>query len=267
MVWNCVRGRVLVAVAVGVVLLGACGGGDDEGSQAAVTVTTSADGQDPAGGHDSEATAYIDTMAASLREGSDALPFDTTQATCVATALVDLVGADVLTEAGILPGELVAADNYAALDVELPDDAVDRLGAALGACDVVEPIKGLMIDGFTDEAGGELPADAAPCLAENLDDQAVADALAATFIDGSEDHLQDPLLSTVGVCPSLVTALIFADEPTAPSPEARACVTAYVQAHPELATESFANGDESTAVDALGTQLALACPEAFGGAG
>lgn len=60
------------------------------------------------------------------------LPLDETQATCVVTGIVDVVDVAALTEAGISPDEFAAADNYASLSVELPDDATADLGAAGG---------------------------------------------------------------------------------------------------------------------------------------
>ena len=57
--------------------------------------------------------------------------------------LVDVVGVDALTEAGISPDEFAAPDDLASLGVELPDDATAVLGDALGECDVVETLEGM----------------------------------------------------------------------------------------------------------------------------
>ncbi|HET6835927.1 MAG TPA: hypothetical protein VFH30_18845, partial [Acidimicrobiales bacterium] len=113
--------RILVVVAVSL-LLGACGDDDDEATPATLA-------EDAHGG---DADAYVEAVIASWNETGVELPLDETQATCVVTGIVDVVGVAALTEAGISPDEFAAADNYASLSVELPDVATADLGAALG---------------------------------------------------------------------------------------------------------------------------------------
>lgn len=248
--------RILVVVAVGL-LLGACGDDDDEATPA--TTAEDADG----GGH---ADAYVDAVVASWTETGEGLPLDETQTTCVATGLVSVVGVDALTEAGISPDEFAAADNYASLSVELPDDATADLSAALGECDVVETLEGILIAAFPDEFGVELPPDAVTCLVDDLDDQAVVDGWAATFIDGSNERLQALVSSSVGACPAVATAVLIARAPTELTPDAEACVGAFVQDNPELVMETFASKESAaTATQELGEQMAAACPEAIDG--
>jgi hypothetical protein len=246
--------RTLGIAAVGL-LLGACGDDDDPASGAAATDETGA-------GFTEE---YVEAVVGSWNVTGE-LPLEGTQMTCFATAVVDVVGVDALTWAGISPGEFAAADNYGSLDVELPDDATDRLSDALGECDVVEPLEGMLIASFPDEFGVELPPDAAACLVDRLDDQAVADGWAATFIDGSTGAIQALVSSSVGACPAVATSVLIAQAPSELTPEAQACVGAFVQGNPELVMESFASGDgESAATQELGRQMAAACPEAIGG--
>jgi hypothetical protein len=247
--------RTLGIAAVGL-LLGACGDDDDSASGAAAN--------DGAGtGFTAE---YVEAVVGSWNETGEGPPLDARQMTCFATAIVDVVGVDALTWAGISPDEFAAADAYESLDVEPPDDATDRLGNALRACDVVEPLEGMLIASFPDEFGVELPPDAAACLADRLDDQAVADGWAATFIDGSTGALQALVSSSVGACPAVATSVLIAQAPSELTPEAQACVGAFVQGNPELVMESFASGDGgSAATQELGRQMAAACPEAIGG--
>jgi hypothetical protein len=235
--------QLLGIAAAGAVLLAACGDDDD-------------------GESDAEGEAYVEAVVGSMRDDDEAPPLDEAQQTCVATAIVDVVGVDALQAADITPAEFGDADELASLDIELREDATSRLGAALGECDIAGPAEDLLIDAFTVEFGAALPPDGAACLAENLDDRALADDLAAFFVDRSDDVFQGPLLEAVGACPSVATAVLLAEAPTDLSPEAEACVTAFIEGNRELVAESFAAGSAG-----LGEQIALACPEAFAGAG
>jgi hypothetical protein len=247
--------RIVVIVAAGL-LLGACGD-DDDGA----TPATTAEAAD----HARDADVYVEAVASSWNETSE-LPLDERQTTCVARGLVDVVGVDALTEAGISPDEFAAADELASLGVELPGDATAVLGAALGECDVVETLEGIVIAAFPDEFGVQLPPDAATCLTDHLDDQAVADGWAATFIDGSDERLQRLVSSSMGACPAVATAVLIATAPTELTPEAEACIGAFVQDNPELVMETLASGESpATATQELGEQMAAACPEAIGG--
>jgi hypothetical protein len=243
--------RTLV-IAAAVLLIGACGD-DDAPAQGA-----------PANGGFAEA--YVKAVVGSWNETGEGPPLDETQMTCFATAMVDVVGVDALTWAGISPDEFAAADNYESLDVELPDDATAHLGDGLRECDVVEPLEGVLVATFPDEFGAELPPGAVACLVDQLDDQAVADGWAATFIDGSTEDIQTLVSSSVGACPAVATAVLIAQAPTELTPDAQACVGAFVRGNPELVMESFASADgESAATQELGRQMAAACPEAIAG--
>jgi hypothetical protein len=239
---------------VGAMVLGACGGDDDDDA---------GNGSDSGG--DSKSAAYVEATAAAIGEGGEGLPLDETQATCVATALVDVAGADALDEAEITPQQFAAAGDYSSLDVELPSDAADSLGADLADCDIADPFRDLLLGTFVDQFGTELPEDGSDCLNDDLDDDAMVGALAETFIDGKGDHLQDLLVSSVAACPPVVTAVLLAQAPTEPTPEVEACVTDFVEANADAVNEAFTSG-EGPAAQELGTQLAGACPEAFAGA-
>jgi hypothetical protein len=254
--------HILVIVAVGL-LLGACGDDDDD-------ATPAAQGE---GTHGGDADAYVEAVGgslneavASLNESGEGVPLDQTQTRCVARAIVDVVGVDALREAGISPDEFAGADDFASLGVELPDDATADLGVALGECNIVETLEGVVIAGFTDEFGVELPPDAVRCLVDDLDDHAVAEAFAATFIEGSSEHLQVLVSSSMGACPAVVTAVFIATAPTELTPEAEACISAFVRDNAELVRETFASRESATtATQELGDQLAAACAEAIDG--
>jgi hypothetical protein len=235
-----------MAAAAGVVLLGACGGDDDDGGSA--TSATSDEGE-----------AYVDAIATSMREDGE-VPLDAERADCAATAIVDVVGVDTLRDAGISPEELGDADSLQSLDVEVPDDVTERLGAAFDECGFAGTIKDALVDSFTSEFGSELSAEASACLRDNLSDEAVTDALAATFVDGSNEHVQEPLLAAVAACPPVATEALLAEAPTDLPPAAEACVSEFVESNPDLVARSFGSGDAAAGQE-LGVQLAGACPE------
>jgi hypothetical protein len=243
--------RRSLTIVVAVLLLGACSGDDDDSA---------------AQGDDGDADEYVEATAAALRDDTEDLDFDLDrdQATCFATGLVDVVGVDALTEAGISPDEFAGADSFADLDVDVPADAGTRLAGSLVDCDLVAPLEAAMSGAFSDEFGVELSPDAAACLADRLDDQAVAEGWAATFLDGSTDQIQVLLGTTAGLCPEVATTILLASAPVM-TPEAQACVSAFVEANPELVSAAFASAEgDSPQTQQLGVQLAAACPEAAG---
>lgn len=245
--------RILVILAAGL-LLGACA---DEGDGSLSTT------DEDEGGESEE---YVTAVAASLREDEDGLTLDEGQATCLATGIVDLVGVDALRQAGITPQELADAEDFTHLDVEIPDDGTERMTDTLVDCELVELLEGVMTDSFVEALGTDATPDATACLADGMDDQAVAEAFAAGFVEGSEEQIAALLGSSVVACPEVASQILLSEAPDDLSPEAEACVRDFVAANLELVSEAFASGDgDSTETQRLGVQLATACPEAFAG--
>jgi hypothetical protein len=247
--------RILAIAAMGL-LVSACGD-DDEATPATTT-------EDGSSGGDAEA--YIDAVAASWNVSGEDPPLDEAQVSCVATGMVDVVGVDALTEAGIAPDEFAAADDFASLGVDLPDDATGRLSDVVADCDVVATLEAALIDAFPDELGAELPPDAVTCLTDHLDDHTVADGWAAELIDGSDERIQSLVSSATGACPAVASLVLIDQAPTELTPDAEACISAFVEGNPDLVRESFASGAaESEATQELGRRLGQACPEAVAG--
>lgn len=235
-------------------LLGACA---DEGEDS--LSTTEEDG----GGESEE---YVDAVAASLREDEEGPTLDEEQAACLATGMVDVIGVDALREAGISPQELADAESFTDLDVEVADDATERMTDTFVDCELVELLEGVMTDSFVEEFGADVTPDATACLADGMDDQAVAEAFAAGFVEGSEEQIAALVGSSVGACPEVASLIILSEAPGELSPEGEACVRDFVEANPELVSEAFASAEgDSTETQRLGVQLATACPEAFAG--
>lgn len=251
-------GWILRVGATGLLLLAACGGDDDDGAD---------------GGGGGSRAAYVEELAASIRQ-HDEFPLDADQVECTAAAVVDLFGADALVDAGISPEELAGADDSASPNVDLPDDAADRLGTGLADasdrlgtglvdCDLIAPLEDVAIDSVARAAGAEVPPEAATCLADNLDDRAVIAALARTFIDGSQDHFQQPLSAAIAACPSVMTTLMLADAPSGLSPEAEACVARFVEDNPDLMAQVVTPPpDTESQAREMDAAFAAACPEA-----
>jgi hypothetical protein len=182
------------------------------------------------------------------------------EAHCMAAAIVDVVGIDVLIGAGISPQELGDADNLAELDVDLANDAASRLAASFHECDLADGLDDALVRGFASDTGAELPPDAAVCLYDNLDEGAVTDAVARRFVDGSDEHVREPLVSAVGACPSVMTAVLLAEIPADLPPSVQMCIGGFVEGHADLVARSLTS-DAPDAGRELGAPLLAACPE------
>jgi hypothetical protein len=240
-------GWILRVGTAGLLLFAACGCDDDDGAD------------DDGGG---SRAAYVEALTTYIRQNRE-LPFEANQAECMATAVIDVIGADALADAGISPEELVVAEPMALRNVDLPDDAADRLGTGLLDCDLVTPFRDLLIESPVAAVGTELPPEAATCLADNLDDRAVTAGIARTFFDGSQEHIEQPLFAAIAACPSVMTTMMLADAPSAMSPEAEACLARFVEDNPDLMAQVVTPPPETDSqAREMEAALAAACPEA-----
>jgi hypothetical protein len=238
------RYRLALGAAVaGLVLLGACGGDGDEESS----------GGD---GGDSDADSYIEAKAADLRDAEDGLGLEEPGATCYASVIVEVFGRDRLVDAGITPEEL-ADESLTDLDVDLPDSAAADLSAGLEECDLLEQLEADTIDTFVADFRQDLPPDGPDCLLESLNDEAFADAAAATFL-GDQVALQETIFTAMRDCPAVPTAMLLAEQPDL-SAQGQACVAAYVEANTAHVVDSVTADD--TARNELAVELATACPD------
>lgn len=232
----------MAVVGAGLLVVGACGGDD---------------GEDSGGDGGGDAQRYVGALAPAISEDSD-IPMGDEAATCVATAIVDLVGADALAEAGVSPEELADADNLADAGVEPPDDAGRRLGEEFGACDIAGPLRTTLVENLVSGVGAEVPPEATGCVEENLGDEALTGALGALFADGSEAEMQQLIGDAIVACPDIPTAAVVGRSPAQESPETVACVRGFVEDNPDLVRAAFADDDQAAAQE-LGAQLAGAC--------
>ena len=207
---------------------------------------------------------YIDAAVASMTADKD-LPLDAATATCVSTALVDVIGADALARAKVTPDEFANAESYDVLAVDVADDAHAKLRKGLGACDPTKAFSAM----FVRELGIKSTPEDEACIAGHLDRRALNAALADAWLgsgDASGKALQDAietaLLDAVIGCPRVVTATFLANAPGTPTPETEACVSGVVSANPDRVRAAF-KGDRAAA-DALGTEIGTKCAATLG---
>jgi hypothetical protein len=138
----------------------ACGGDDDDGS-------------------DAEAS-YAEALATSMRnDAEDGMSEE--EANCLARRVVQMIGVDELESAEVSVDELAEADSLAEINVDLPDDAREQVGAAMVDC--IEDLTASLGEGFTAAAG-----EGSECLLENIDEREFADAAAVVIVEGDSDE-------------------------------------------------------------------------------
>jgi hypothetical protein len=157
--------RVLLALAVGVLLLGACGDDDDGGALG--------------GGGDlsSEEQAVVDDIKAEMLE-DDESGFSLTdeEADCTAIGMLRAVGVDRAQELNDAPeGE-----------DDLTVEEAEKVADAMVSCVDLRP---LMVSGMTE--GGEISEESAGCLAEAITDDDMKALLVAEFSGEETEVLTD----------------------------------------------------------------------------
>lgn len=166
--------RPTALVAVGVLLLGACGD----------------DGDESGGGR---ASRYSEAMAESMAADEE-LPFTRSDIECLSVEFVDALGGpERLEEEGIEPSDLRGDQGLDDLGLELGDDEAEGLAGAFGACDVS------LAELVLDQAGEDVPAEVRTCVEDNLDEDVLARFFGRVLLDdaaGEEapEELLDPLL-------------------------------------------------------------------------
>ena len=215
-------------------------------------------------GDDGEADAqpYIDAVSADLQDpdDDDSPGLDEETAECLATALVDVVGADRLEEDDIDPDDLADAESLDDLDITLDDDAQEQLADGIVDCDVETAI----VEAAIDEIGADVPSGTTECLSDAIDDDAFSELMVASVVDGS-DVGADTLLRAFADCPDalaeLVAAGIEAELGAQLSSDAIECIASHIEDDPDAAADAMNDGD----VDAYGAALLEACPEIVSG--
>ena len=158
--------RTIGAIAVLVLTLGACGGGDDEKASK--------------------------SLSASIMDSNDET-FEVTQeqADCVGDGFVEEIGTDKLVEYEVLKDDLSANEGIENVEMS-EDDAGSAADVMLDCVDIKEVFTSSM---------GELPAEAKACFEENLTDDLMRGFLVALF-QGDEDGGTQELMTALTECMS-----------------------------------------------------------------
>ena len=149
-----IRATAAVLGLVGVLVLGACGGGSDADAADAI-----AEGL--------------------MAENDETFELQQEQADCVGEGFVDEIGVDKLQEYGIITDELEASDT--SLDVKLERADAESAAAVLVDCTDAEQL-------FQDamQVGEELPAEVQTCLEDALTEDMLEAFFTATFTQDEE---------------------------------------------------------------------------------
>lgn len=249
-------------VAAGGLLLVSCSGDDESSGADAIDSASSEFGtsDDDVGGADAEA--YIQAAAESLLEEDPEQRFDEETATCVAAAHIDWIGVDVLVVADVSPQEFADSQSLDEIDIEVPDDAAPGLTVRLAECELGEPMRAGLVGEFTRNAGEELSPEAMACIEEVVDDQAAAEAVAITSVEGSDQGVTPLVGAVMAACPDITTALFVAEAPAPVTPEDEACVHAVLEANPDLTNSGFADRDTAARQELEGL-IASGCPDVY----
>ncbi|QGG96867.1 hypothetical protein [Actinomarinicola tropica] len=159
--------RGLVALVAATLVLAACG---DDGSSA-------------------EAGPYVDALAEELRspseEGELVLPDDSAE--CFAEGVVEILDAERLDEAGVTPQELAEVGAFPELEIDVPDDAQERIAELATGCFDVRSSLG---ESFSSALGVDVS-----CLTDAADEDRVADVFAEQLVTGAAAESTQALLT------------------------------------------------------------------------
>jgi hypothetical protein len=251
-----------------VLALAACGGGGDDASEGTTTSSTSTTESSTTSTTEVSGPSeddYVAALSASLQSAQSGLALPADDADCIATAMVQELGADVLAEAGISAQDLADADSAEDLGIDLSSTLADDLTADFGDCGALTALSAALLAQIDAQAGSSSsPADV-DCMAAALDSRDGLAVLATSFVDASGD-LETAFDESLADCPDLLAELFGAGiAATAGHPmsdAAIACIRDQIVADPDGAVAAF---DGSDAANAFGEQLGLACAAEISG--
>ncbi|QGG96213.1 hypothetical protein [Actinomarinicola tropica] len=131
---------LVLVLAVG--LLASCGDDGGPGEERSLadlidetTTTTSTTEATTTTAPGADRDEYVAALAPQLTELSAGVELDPPDADCFAGAVIDVVGADALADAGVSPAQFAASpDGFRSIDVEIPDGATARLAEDISQC-------------------------------------------------------------------------------------------------------------------------------------
>lgn len=147
--------RTIGTTAALVLLLGACGGSDDETASKAIS------------------DSIMDSNSATFEVTQE-------QADCVGDGMVDGIGTEKLVDYGVITEDIKASDGLDS--VKMTEDDAGSAADVMQDCADIKDI-------FT-SAMGELPEEAQTCIDEKLTDDVLHDFLVAVFMDDQDAGTQ-----------------------------------------------------------------------------
>lgn len=150
--------RTIGATAALVLLLGACGGSDDEAASKAIS------------------DSIMDSNNSTFEVTQE-------QADCVGDGMVDGIGTEKLVDYGVITEDIEASDGLDS--VKMTEDDAGSAADVMQDCADIKEI-------FT-SAMGELPEEAQTCIEEKLTDDVLHDFLVAVFMDDQDAGTQSML--------------------------------------------------------------------------
>jgi hypothetical protein len=163
--WRCLFMVIAVTVT-------ACGGGDDDGDVA---------------GAESDRATYV----AALERSGAFSPFDRAMSRCLAEGIVDTVGLDTISDAGLEADDFAELEDLRAGGIRTTRSQRTHLADVFGECIPVE----FWFQMFTEMSGVELPDEVVDCIASEVDTRAfsatIAEEYAGTASSGFEEVLAE----------------------------------------------------------------------------
>jgi len=213
------------------------------------------------GSDDVDPQPWIDAVAEDIRtpdEEGDIVP-DDEQAECMAEAIVGAADAERLEDADITPEEMAEAESFDGLD-DLdaePDQLREDLAEGLADCDLAPAVTEV----FVAELPFELSEQQTSCVTGSLEEgDRLAQSLAASQVDDSDDDIQDLFSGALVDCPDVTADLLaesIAGAGVAVDDAARQCLADEMQSRGQDGVDQLLAGGAEA--NQLGVELAQAC--------
>ncbi|MEY4361583.1 MAG: hypothetical protein RL391_889 [Actinomycetota bacterium] len=156
-------------LAVGALVLAACGGGGDGGS---------------GGGTSSAEEPYVEALMASF-EQDETLPLEESQVRCLAEGVVDVIGVDGFEKAGVSPADIEGGATLDSIETFTDEQASKFLDLLFeGECFDFNKV---LADAFMEQGGGAMTEEQANCMADQFTKDDGFKDLFAAGLTGNEE--------------------------------------------------------------------------------
>lgn len=171
--------RLLLLAVVGALAVAAagCGGGDDEGSSSA------------------EGKAYSDAIVAAFAEDGESNPIPEEEARCAADRIVEILGVERLSDAGVTPEEIADSESVRDVVPDLSEEEASEIADTIFDCIDVGAV---FAQGMAEAAAADgitLAGDKIECLGRNFaENQQLREAFVQSILGGPDPNFEDPNL-------------------------------------------------------------------------